>query len=233
MTTLCLKIHKWRAQVCCMAVVGLKTAALYLFSKTLAFNHFGRLIQFPRLMTEAGHRKTDKNCGWEISKNQDSFKNPAKKTFSRNLSNEKSLRRRFRKKRKLPTWWKKEESSSWNRPKFLFKKVQIYFKDNRLLCRSLLLFTIAMTAIKDQIKFFISWRYKFCFLCFQKLVVGVWWVSEPTSIFCPKLLSLLLLLLSSLKFNQNLEGRNLCLDQNFFPQSMPQVQFQKLEAGAI
>ena len=126
------------------------------------------------------------------------------KTFSRNLSNEKSLRRRFRKKRKLPTWWKKEESSSWNRPKFLFKKVQIYFKDNRLLCRSLLLFSNAMTAIKDQIKFFISWRYKFCFLCVQKLVVGVWWVSEPTSIFCPKLLSLLLLLLSSLKFNQNL-----------------------------
>ena len=45
-------------------------------------------------MTEAGHRigKTDKNCGWEISKNQDSFKNPTQKTFSRNLSNEKKTR---------------------------------------------------------------------------------------------------------------------------------------------
>ena len=51
---------------------------------------------------------------------------------------------------------KKKKAQVETDQSFFSKKVQIYFKDNRLSCRSLLLFTIAMTAIKDQIKFFIS-----------------------------------------------------------------------------
>ena len=113
-----------------MAVVGLKFAALYLFSKTLAFNHFWRLIQFPRLMTEAGHRigKTDKNCGWEISKNQDSFKNPAKKLFREIFRMKKAWEEDLGRKENYPHDEKKKKAQVETDQSFFSKKFRFISK---------------------------------------------------------------------------------------------------------